>query len=109
MTASYAVQPSPNGLAQAFIIGREFIGNDDCALVLRDNIFYGHGKPTEANAHPHGVTHCQVVHNGIIENHVALRAGCGSAFLSQTDRGPAPDDRLRCPRPGRCQRWTEPR
>ncbi|GAP42345.1 glucose-1-phosphate thymidylyltransferase [Lentimicrobium saccharophilum] len=43
LTFSYKVQPSPDGLAQAFILGEEFIGNDDVCLVLGDNIFYGAG------------------------------------------------------------------
>src|SRR5450432_1071573 len=38
----YAVQPRPEGIAQAFLVGREFIGSSGCALVLGDNIFYGH-------------------------------------------------------------------
>ena len=43
LNLSYAVQQSPDGLAQAFIIGEEFIGDDDVAMVLGDNIFYGNG------------------------------------------------------------------
>ena len=43
ISLSYCVQPSPDGLAQAFILGEEFIGSDACAMVLGDNIFYGNG------------------------------------------------------------------
>ena len=50
MNFTYAVQPSPDGLAQAFIIGADFIGNDACSLVLGDNIFYGHGFDRLLNA-----------------------------------------------------------
>ena len=56
LNMSYAEQPIPNGLAQAFVIGEDFIGNDPCALVLGDNIFYGTGlgKTLEKNARPDG-------------------------------------------------------
>ena len=50
ISVSYAEQPKPEGLAQAFIIGRPFIGRDRVALVLGDNIFYGHGLPEQMKA-----------------------------------------------------------
>jgi len=56
---TYAVQPSPDGLAQAFVIGREFVGGSPSALVLGDNLFYGHGMDTllaDAGAQKAGAT-----------------------------------------------------
>jgi glucose-1-phosphate thymidylyltransferase len=59
MNLQYAVQPSPDGLAQAFVIGREFVGSNPSALILGDNIFYGHdlaGQLERANARESGAT-----------------------------------------------------
>jgi glucose-1-phosphate thymidylyltransferase len=59
MNFQYVVQPKPEGLAQAFILGRNFVGKDDCALVLGDNIFFGHQLVTmlkAASARPSGAT-----------------------------------------------------
>jgi glucose-1-phosphate thymidylyltransferase len=59
MNIQYAVQPSPDGLAQAFIIGKEFVGNNPSALVLGDNIFYGHELVNQlhsANSQTSGAT-----------------------------------------------------
>jgi len=56
---SYAEQPSPDGLAQAFIIGRDFVGEDNVCMILGDNIFYGHGLPEKfqnAISRPDGAT-----------------------------------------------------
>ena len=53
----YAVQPSPDGLAQAFLIGEEFIGDDICAMVLGDNIFYGNGFSKLLNEAVENATH----------------------------------------------------
>jgi glucose-1-phosphate thymidylyltransferase len=82
MNIQYAVQPSPDGLAQAFIIGKEFVGNDPSALVLGDNIFYGHDLVKQlhsANARVNGATvFAYHVHDperyGVVEFDAAQRA-----------------------------------
>ncbi len=59
LSLSYAVQPSPDGLAQAFLIGADFIGTDPVCLILGDNIYYGHGLPQlmgRAGARERGAT-----------------------------------------------------
>jgi glucose-1-phosphate thymidylyltransferase len=59
LNISYCIQPSPDGLAQAFTLGRAFLGNSPSALVLGDNIFYGHNLQTllkTASVQPHGAT-----------------------------------------------------
>ncbi|MBO9616372.1 MAG: glucose-1-phosphate thymidylyltransferase RfbA [Dyadobacter sp.] len=78
---SYAVQPSPDGLAQAFIIGEEFIGDDKVALILGDNIFYGSGlsKLLQANNDPEGgVIFAYQVHDperyGVVEFDPSFKA-----------------------------------
>ncbi len=78
---SYAEQPSPDGLAQAFIIGADFIGNDSVALVLGDNIFYGSGlsKLLQSSTNPEGgVVFAYQVHDperyGVVEFDENLKA-----------------------------------
>ncbi|WP_321854852.1 glucose-1-phosphate thymidylyltransferase RfbA [Paraburkholderia tropica] len=59
MNIQYAVQPTPDGLAQAFVIGKDFVGNDPSALILGDNIFYGHDLVSQierANSKTEGAT-----------------------------------------------------
>ncbi|MCA7998160.1 glucose-1-phosphate thymidylyltransferase RfbA [Burkholderia metallica] len=82
MNIQYAVQPSPDGLAQAFVIGRDFIGHDPSALILGDNIFYGNDlvkRLDRASAKPSGATvfayHVQDPERyGVVEFDSAFRA-----------------------------------
>ena len=69
---SYAVQPSPDGLAQAFIIGADFIGDDSVAMVLGDNIFAGHGlkkrlKAAAENAERNGLDNCEFIADDVLK------------------------------------------
>ncbi len=82
MSIRYAVQPSPDGLAQAYIIGADFVGGDPSALILGDNIFYGHGitdlftsalgRPTGASVFAYHVNDPE--RYGVVEFDAAMRA-----------------------------------
>lgn len=82
LNLQYAVQPSPDGLAQAFVIGRDFIGSAPCALVLGDNLFWGHDLQAslkQAHAQTHGATvYAYRVHDperyGVVELDASGRA-----------------------------------
>ncbi|MCJ2027833.1 NTP transferase domain-containing protein, partial [Methylobacterium sp. J-043] len=81
LTFSYAVQPRPEGLAQAFIIGRDFVGTDDVALVLGDNLFFGNGMSdllAKARARKSGAT--------VFAYHVDHPEAYGVVTLDETGR-----------------------
>jgi glucose-1-phosphate thymidylyltransferase len=65
MSLQYAVQPAPNGLAEAFVIGADFIGGDPCCLVLGDNIFHGHGLQEHLLAAAELTTGCVLFGYGV--------------------------------------------
>jgi len=93
LNLSYAVQPAPEGLAQAFIIGRGFVGRDDSALVLGDNIFYGHDLSAQlarANARTRGAT--------VFAYRVADPERCGVAELGAGGRVVSLEEKPRQPK-----------
>ena len=96
LSLSYAVQPEPNGLAEAFIIGRDFVGDERVALVLGDNIFYGHGLPellASATARTTGAS----VFGYIVsdpERYGVVEIGDGGRALSIEEKPAAPKSNL---------------
>src|SRR6476646_5295556 len=92
LSFSYAVQPQPDGLAKAFVIGRSFIGNDAAALVLGDNIFYGSGLSSllqEAAARTSGAT-VFGYHVPDPERYGVAEIGAGGTVLSLEEKPAIP-------------------
>ncbi|MBP3193853.1 glucose-1-phosphate thymidylyltransferase RfbA [Natronogracilivirga saccharolytica] len=90
---SYEVQPSPDGLAQAFIIGESFIGNDNVCLILGDNIFYGHGLPPMleiAAKDPNGAT--------VFGYHVSNPQSFGVAEIGKNNRAISIEEKPKTPK-----------
>jgi glucose-1-phosphate thymidylyltransferase len=95
MSISYAVQPSPDGLAQAFTIGRGFVGPDPVALILGDNIFYGHGL-SETMQRAAGQTEGATVfgyHVKDPERYGVAEIGAGGEVLSLEEKPAVPKSR----------------
>jgi len=93
MNLQYAVQPSPDGLAQAFLIGEQFVGNNPSALVLGDNIFYGHDLPgllKAADAQPQGAT--------VFAYHVHDPERYGVVSFDKTGRANSIEEKPRVPK-----------
>ncbi len=95
LSLSYAVQPSPDGLAQAFLIGERFIGDSPCALVLGDNIFYGHDLAKDlvgAAARREGATvFAYPVHDP--ERYGVVEFDAGGRAISLEEKPPRPKSR----------------
>jgi glucose-1-phosphate thymidylyltransferase len=111
ITLSYAEQARPEGLAQAFIIGREFIGTSHAALVLGDNIFYGHGLPEQLRAasdRQGGVTGLYFYDNEVLDIARSLRPSKrGELEITDVNKAYLRSGRLRVELMGRGIAWLD--
>ena len=92
MRFEYAVQPAPNGLAEAFIIGRDFVGKDPAALVLGDNIFYGDGLATRVQSAAATTSGCVLFGHQVLdpERYGVAELAANGRVLSIEEKPPQP-------------------